>query len=53
MAIASSLIAAFGYFIYQTKLERPVAKRSYPFDGLKEELGGSEELKVGFSFIRC
>ena len=50
MTIAFSAVGAFGYLIYKNKLERPVAKRSYPFDGLKEELGGIEACKVSLLF---
>ncbi|KAJ9121530.1 hypothetical protein QFC22_002148 [Naganishia vaughanmartiniae] len=43
MVMAFSALAGFGYFIYLTKPERPVAKRSYPYGGLAQELGGFSE----------
>jgi NADH dehydrogenase (ubiquinone) 1 beta subcomplex subunit 8 len=43
MIVAFSALAGFGYFIYVTLPERPVAKRSYPYGGLSQELGGSEQ----------
>jgi hypothetical protein len=43
MVMAFSALAGFGYFIYVTKPERPVAKRSYPYGGLAQELGGFSE----------
>jgi hypothetical protein len=34
--------------IYLTQMERPATKRSYPYNGLEAELGGSAETpKVG------
>lgn len=42
MIMAFSAVAGFGYVVYATMPERKVAKRSYPFEGLKAELGGSE-----------
>ncbi|KAJ9111540.1 hypothetical protein QFC20_002513 [Naganishia adeliensis] len=43
MIIGFSALAGFGYFIYATMPERPVAKRSYPYGGLAQELGGSDQ----------
>ena len=43
MILAFSAIAGFGYFIYVSLPERPVAKRSYPYGGLSQELGGSDQ----------
>lgn len=43
MAIAFTGIAAFGYLLSISRPERPVAKRSYPFNGLEEELGGGRD----------
>jgi hypothetical protein len=43
MIIGFSAIAGFGYFIYATLPERPAAKRSYPYGGLAQELGGSDQ----------
>jgi NADH dehydrogenase (ubiquinone) 1 beta subcomplex subunit 8 len=40
LTAAFGAVGAFGYFIYRTRLERPVAARTYPFDGLTKELGG-------------
>lgn len=42
LILAFTAIGGFGYMMYLTKMERPVSKRSYPFDGLREELGGGE-----------
>ncbi|WOO80110.1 uncharacterized protein LOC62_03G003621 [Vanrija pseudolonga] len=46
IGIAASLIAAFGYLIYQTAPESPVARREYPYDGLSKELGGWSKARV-------
>lgn len=51
MVLAFSAVAGFGYAVYATMPERRVAKRSYPFEGLKAELGGLEstpKVSVGF-----
>ncbi|KAF7727964.1 hypothetical protein EC973_006852 [Apophysomyces ossiformis] len=37
-----ALVGGFSAFIYKVQPERPAIKRSYPFDGLKEELGSRE-----------
>ncbi|KAG0169884.1 hypothetical protein DFQ28_002790 [Apophysomyces sp. BC1034] len=37
-----TLLGGFSAFIYKVRPERPCAQRSYPFDGLKEELGSRE-----------
>lgn len=42
MVLAFGAVAGAGYAIYATMPERKVAKRSYPFEGLKQELGGLE-----------
>jgi len=43
MIIAFSGMAGFGYLVYLTKFERPATKRSYPYNGLEAELGGSAD----------
>ncbi|ORY98973.1 hypothetical protein BCR43DRAFT_471475 [Syncephalastrum racemosum] len=35
-------IAGFSYIVYNNLPERPAVKRTYPFDGLKEELGARD-----------
>lgn len=42
MGIAAAALAGFGLLVASTRAERPVAKRSYPFGGLVEELGGED-----------
>ena len=52
MLMAFSAMAGFGYLVYLTKMESPAAKRSYPYNGLEAELGGSAETpKVSESVI--
>lgn len=41
MIMAFTTMAGFGYLVYLTKMESPAAKRSYPYNGLEAELGGS------------
>lgn len=43
MILAFSAMAGFGYLVYLTKMESPASKRSYPYNGLEAELGGSAE----------
>ncbi|KAI9492064.1 hypothetical protein BDB00DRAFT_830040 [Zychaea mexicana] len=42
LGLAGGLIAGFAYFIYNTYPEPPAAKRTYPYDGLKAELGSRD-----------
>lgn len=41
--MAFTTMAGFGYLVYLTKMESPAAKRSYPYNGLEAELGGSAD----------
>jgi hypothetical protein len=43
MVMAFTTMAGFGYLVYLTKMESPAAKRSYPYNGLEAELGGSAD----------
>ncbi|WVQ99455.1 hypothetical protein IAU59_006590 [Kwoniella sp. CBS 9459] len=40
LSIAFSLIGVASYALISTRPERPVAQRSYPYNGLEKELGG-------------
>ena len=44
--IAASLFGGIMLFAHAATPAKPVVDRQYPYDGLKEELGGLEENKV-------
>lgn len=43
---AFTAVGAFGYFLSITRIERPVASRSYPYGGLEKELGGRNAARI-------
>jgi NADH dehydrogenase (ubiquinone) 1 beta subcomplex subunit 8 len=43
---ALGAVGAFGYFLSITRIERPVAPRSYPYGGLEKELGGRNAARI-------
>ncbi|KAH8086904.1 hypothetical protein HD553DRAFT_282789 [Filobasidium floriforme] len=49
MIMAFTTMAGFGYLVYLTKMESPAAKRSYPYNGLEAELGGSADTPKGIA----
>ncbi|KAL1926412.1 hypothetical protein VTP01DRAFT_5741 [Rhizomucor pusillus] len=42
LGLFAGVITAFSYFVYNTYPERPAEKRTYPYNGLKAELGSRE-----------
>jgi len=45
-SIACGVFTAFGFLLYYVKPERRSVPREYPYDGLREALGGAEENKA-------
>ena len=43
---AFGVVGAFGYFLSVTRIQSPVAKRSYPYGGLEKELGGRNAARI-------
>lgn len=46
LVAAFSAIGVFALFLNATRLQSPVAKRSYPYAGLESELGGRNAARV-------
>jgi hypothetical protein len=43
---AFGAVGVFGYFLSISRIERPVAQRSYPYGGLEKELGGRNAARI-------
>jgi NADH dehydrogenase (ubiquinone) 1 beta subcomplex subunit 8 len=50
-SLAFAGFAAIMTFLAYTRPENPAVRRTYPRDGLKDDLGGVEVVKVGLFFM--